>query len=83
MNTFDKTLERLDNDEEHHTERLAILKLKRDFFLDLNSMANRGGYWDERLGFVDVDGFRLKASASDFLKAEKQGLKAVKKFLGK
>ncbi len=67
---------------EYHAERWEIARRKRDFFLDLDSMAVRGGYWDERLGFVDVDVDDLKASASDFLKAEKQGLKAVKTFLG-
>lgn len=82
MNIFQDTLKRNDEMIEYHRDRLAIAELKRDFFVDLDSMATRGGYWDERLGFVDVDIDDLKASASDFLKAEKQGLKAVKTFLG-
>ena len=72
MNTFQDTLKHNDEMIEYHRDRLAIAELKRDFFLDLDSMANRGG-------FIDVDD--LKASASAFLKAEKQGLKAVKAFV--
>jgi|TARA_B100001094_G_scaffold136378_1_gene131991 hypothetical protein len=82
MKTFQETLKHNDDMIEYHAERWEIARRKRDFFLDLDSMANRGGYWDERLdGFIDVDVDDLKASASDFLKAEKQGLKAVKAFV--
>ena len=81
MKTFQDTLKHNDDMIEYHRDRLAIAELKRDFFVDLNSMAVRGGYWTERLGFSDVDVDDLKASASDFLKAEKQGLKAVKAFV--
>tara|TARA_R110002020_G_scaffold134017_6_gene299043 strand:+ start:1033 stop:1284 length:252 start_codon:yes stop_codon:yes gene_type:complete len=83
MNNFKDSLKTTDEAIAWHAERLAIAELKRDYFKDLATMANNGGYWDERMGFVDVDIYALRVLAADFNKAAKQGLDAVKKFLGK
>lgn len=70
MNKFQETLKQTDDMIKYHRDRLVIAELKRDFFSDLALMAERGVHELED----------LKAYASDFLKAEKKGLEAVKAF---